>query len=408
MPNRLTKRIVEGLQEGEIAWDSELKGFGARRRVKSITYFVKYRTAGGRTGRQRWYVIGKHGSPWTPDTARIEAKKVLHEASTPDDPASKRKAARLASTVSDLWPLYLQRYAKISKKSRSIAEDEALARDYILPEFGQMKINDITRTDVARWHSRLVAKPVRANRALALFRAMLNKAEEWGVRKEGTNPASRIVRNRERPRERYLSAEELARLGDSLTHFDEHKKCPKSATALIRVLALTGLRLGEALSLRWQDIDFKNECIRLPDSKTGAKTVPLSTYAAEVLQELGQSRGAEFVFQGKEPKSALVGIQKIWQRIRSHASLTGVRLHDLRHGFASVAAQAGESLYIIGKILGHRQASTTERYAHISVNPLQSASERTGGVIAAAMKGSPTAEVIPIAPPTIAMQRRSS
>jgi integrase len=376
---------VDSLKAGDVVWDTELTGFGARRNSRDASYVVKYRSAGGRQG---WYTIGPH-SPWTADSARIEASRILLGVRSGLDPAAQRAADNSAATVSDLWTKYLQEHAKVSKKPRSIAEDEALARDYILPQFARTRIKDLTRTDVSRWHSGLATKPVRANRALALLRAMMTKAESWGYSQEGSNPASKVPKHRERPRERYLSPSELNQLGTALTEFEHSDGCPPSATALIRVLLLTGMRLGEALNLRWGDVNIKARSLRLPDSKTGAKTIPLPSSCKKILERLGPGSAAAFVFVGKSGNTPLAGIQKIWQRIRSHAGLDGVRLHDLRHSFASVAAQSGESLYVVGKILGHKQASTTERYAHIPVDPLMAATERTAETIAAAMASEP-------------------
>lgn len=385
LKKRITKRVVDSLKAGEVVWDTELKGFGARRTSGGTSYLVRYRSGGGRGGRQRWYVIGPH-SPWTADSARIEASRILLGVRSGLDPSALREANKTAATVSDLWTKYLQEYAKVSKKPRSIAEDEALARDYILPQFAQTKVKDLTRADVSRWHSGLATKPVRANRALALLRAMMTKAEVWGHRREGSNPASKIPKHRERPRERYLSPIELNQLGTTLREFELSKECPASAIALIRFLLLTGMRLGEALNLRWGDVNIEAKSLRLPDSKTGAKTIPLPSTGVKILQGLGAGSAAAFVFVGKSGAAApLSGIQKIWQRIRSRAGLRDVHLHDLRHSFASVAAQSGESLYVVGKILGHKQTSTTERYAHIPVDPLMAATERTAEKISAAL-----------------------
>lgn len=381
---RITKRIVDSLQAGDAVWDTELPGFFARRQDKKVSYGVKYRHKGGRASRQVWYTIGKHGAH-TPDTARKEASKVLLEVSSGSNPAAARKQGRAAVSVGALWAKYLQDHAQISKKPRSVAEDQALARDYILPQFGRVAVEDLTRADVSRWHASLGEKPIRANRALALLRSMMAKAELWGYRSEGTNPASKIPNNKERPRARWLSRNEFKRLEKALSAFDQAGGCPPSATALIRLLALTGMRLGEARGLRWNEVDFRHKTLRLHDSKTGAKTVPLTPESMAILKSLGPPGNNTFVFVGKSGNSHINGIQKIWQRVRRHAGLVDVRLHDLRHSYASVAAQSGVSLQVIGKMLGHRNVSTTQRYAHLSMNPVLEASQRTARDIAKAM-----------------------
>jgi len=392
---RITKRTVDALKPGQIAWDDELKGFGARRRGDMISYVAKYRAGRGRGARQRWYLIGRHGAPWTALTAREQAVRILMQARLGGDPAADQRQQQYADTVASLWALYHERVATPSKKARSVAEDEALARDYILPVFGNRSVREIVRADVARWHASFAIKPARANRALALFRAMLNRAEAWGMRPEHSNPAARIEKFKERPRERYMNASELERLGAAMNDFDARRACPPQATALLRLLLLTGMRLGEGLTLRWNYVDLEARAIRLPHSKTGAKSIPLASSAWAVLAGLRRENGAEFVFPGSRGDRPMQGIQNIWQRIRLAANLKDVRIHDLRHGFASVAVQAGESLYLVGKVLGHRQSKTTERYAHVSTDPMRPVAESAAKRIDAALRGE-TAQLIPM------------
>lgn len=381
---RITKRVVDGLQPGELVWDTELKGFAARRRSDGVTYLVKYRVGGGRSGRQRWFMIGRHGAPWTPDTARKEANGILLQVRHGDDPAGEREKDRQAETVGELWQTFRTRHAVPSKKARSLEEDDRLARIHILPAFEHRKVNEITRADIARWHASKADTPFRANRTLALLRTMLSKAEEWGIRAEGTNPATRISKFPEPPRERFLTETEMSKLGQTLYDFEARNAAPPHAIALLRLLCFTGMRLSEGMLLRWDWVDLPRRAIRLPDSKTGAKTVPLSTPAIDVLQSVLRIEGEGYVFPGRTPGKPIQGIQKIWQRIRVKAGLPDIRIHDLRHAFASVAVQSGESLYLVGKILGHRQASTTERYAHLTADPVQSVAENTANTIAAA------------------------
>jgi len=398
MQGRITKSRVEALKAGQALWDDELRGFVARAWASGVSYGVKYRAGHGRGARQRWVIIGRHGAPWTPDTARHRAKAVLLAVGTGQDPARDRDDETVAATVSDLWQLYRQRHSVPSKKPRSVAEDDALARDYILPTFGNSRVVSINRPEVARWHASMFSKPARANRALALLRAMLNKAEVWGMRTEGQNPATRIKKFTERPRERYLSVEELGRLGAALSRFEDEGRCSTPAIGLLRLLLFTGMRLGEGLTLQWGHVDLERGALNLPTSKTGAKTVPLPTPAREVLAAQPRNAASGFVFPGSSEGKPLQGMQKIWQRIRRDAGLDDVRIHDLRHGFASVAVQAGESLYLVGKVLGHRQASTTERYAHAAIDPIRSTSEKTSQTIAAALRDGMTGSNVVMLP----------
>jgi integrase len=394
---RITKRTVDALKPGEFAWDSELKGFGARRRGEKISYIVKYRSGHGRSARARWFLIGHHGEPWTPTDARKQANSLLLRIREGEDPAATREVGDKAETVSDLWLVYRTRHAVPSKQPRSVAEDDALARDYILPAFGKRKVRDLVRPDIASWHAGMFGKPARANRALALLKAMLNKAEEWGIRGEASNPALRVKKFKEIARGRYLSPDELARLETTLVDFETREACPKSATAIIRLLIFTGMRLGEVLTLKWSSVNFENGAISLPSSKTGPKTVPLPAPAQQVLAGHTRIKGEDLVFPGQVEGKPIQGIQKMWQRIRRAAGLDDVHIHDLRHGYATMAVQSGESLFLVGKVLGHRQVSTTERYAHLTANPLRMVAENTARKLKAAMTGEQAA-VIPLHP----------
>jgi integrase len=386
MAARITKRMIDGLKPGQIIFDESLKGFGARRRSDAISYFVKYRVGTGRAARQRWFILGKHGA-LTPAQARKAASKVLLRVSQGEDPAATREHEQGAQTVADLWELYRKRHGLPAKKPRTLAEDDALARDYIVPAFGKRRASEVSRQDVARWHASMSVKPARANRALALLRSMFTKAEAWGLRPENSNPASRIKKYPERARNRYLSADELSRLGGTFDDFLERNACPPQAIALLQVLLFTGMRLNEALTLKWPFVDLEAGVLRLPDSKTGPKTVRLPPPAQSILMTQLRLAGNEYVFPGLKPGQPLKGIQNIWQRIRADAQLSDVRIHDFRHGFASIAVQSGESLYLVGKALGHRQSSTTERYAHLNADPIKVLSDGVASKVEDALAG---------------------
>jgi hypothetical protein len=190
-----------------------------------------------------------------------------------------------------------------------------------------------------------------------------------------------VKRFRDQKGERYLSAVELARLGDALGRDGEYP----FATAGLRLLILTGARKSEIQTAKWEHVDFERSCLRLPDSKTGAKTIPLGAAALDLLQDLPRVEGNPYILPGYNNGGYYVGLPKAWLRVRKAARLEGVRLHDLRHSFASVAASAGDSLLLIGAILGHRDSKTTQRYAHLSNDPVKAAADRTADRIAAAM-----------------------
>ena len=240
------------------------------------------------------------------------------------------------------------------------------------------------------------ATPYQANRtSWRLLSKMFNLAEAWGLRPDGSNPCIHVERNRETGRERLLSAAELARLGEALAGYDTSPFVP----AAIKLLLFTGARVSEILGLRWDSVDFERGEARLSDSKTGAKTVHLPPPALAVLATLPRIDGNAFVIVGQKDGAPLVNLEKPWRAIRGAAGLVDVRLHDLRHAFASVGAASGDSLLVIGKLLGHTQAATTQKYAHLSADPVKAAAAGIAGKIATALGGAvliTSAEVTPL------------
>ena len=368
-----------GIRAGEIVWDSGVPGFGARRqRSATVSYVLKYRTC---AGQQRWHTIGRHGAPWTPETARTEALRVLGDVAKGADPASVKAAAKAAPTVAELAARFLAEHAEAKRKPRTAREYRRLFEKVILPALGQKRVADATRQDIARLHHAKRATPTEANRALALLSVFFTFAERQGERPDGFNPCRHVERFPQRRRERFLSAEELARLGDTLAAYQGSPYHP----ATIKLLVFTGARLSEVLGLQWDWVSLERGEARLPDSKTGAKTIHLPPPALEVLSGLPRLEGNPYVLGARRSTTF---IEKPWRAIRETAGLADVRLHDLRHAFASVAASAGMGLPIIGKMLGHTQAQTTQRYAHLASDPVKAAAATVAGKIATAMKGS--------------------
>ena len=389
---RITTEVVEGLAPGAQVFDAEVRGFGVRHQGGSPAYFVKTRIK----GRQRILTIGRHGQgAWSAEKARREAIRLLGLIRDGHDIANEREAERVAPTLDDFAARYMTEYAERQKKPRTLVEDRRLLAVHILLALGKRKVRDIGKADVARFHASKHASPVAANRALALLSAIMGWAERIGERPDGSNPCRHVQRFPEKARERFLSADELGRVGDALARAQAEGLADWRAVACIRLLLLTGSRLSEILTLRWEWIDMEAGTARLPDSKTGAKTIYLSAPALDVLAALPRSGVNPHVLPGDRPGAPFVGIQKPWQRIRWVAGLPDVHLHDLRHSFASVGIAAGDSLFIVGKLLGHKQASTTERYAHLAPNPARAAADRTGGRIAAMLDGG-SAQVVPL------------
>lgn len=372
---RITKRSVDALTPGGTLFDTELKGFMVRAWASSKTYALKYAVA----GRQRILTLGEHG-PLTPDEARKLAETARVQVRQNRDPQTERDAEKArggVSTFAQFAELYDRRHVS-RKKPRSAEEDRRLLRLHLAPRLGRRPLGSITKADVLALKDDLADTPIAFNRARALLHSMFERAIEWDLYSL-PNPAARVDKHPERPRERFLSAAEYARLFAALDAANgrEHP----SVLACIRLLALTGARLSEILSLQWAQVDFEHAALRLPDSKTGAKVIPLGAPALEYLSTL--PRMSAWVCYGASLDAPLAPPQRQWRRIRASAGLNDLRLHDLRHGFASVAAVGGESLKLIGAALGHRQATTTDRYAHLAHDPVRSLADRTAGRIAA-------------------------
>jgi integrase len=387
MRGKRTKRTVDALRAAAdgrelVLWDCEVAGFGVRiQRGGTKTYILKYRAGTGRGAPLRKLTIGKHGSPWTAEEARGEAKRLLGLVAYNKDPANAKSEAKVAPTVAELAGRFLAEHAEAKRKESTAKEYRRLIERVILPALGGKRVADVTRQDVGKLHHARRATPTEANRALAVLSTMFNVAERWGLRPDESNPCRHIEKYRQRRRERFLSPEELARLGNTLSAYNGSPYY----IAAVKLLVFTGARLGEVLGLRWKWIDFERGEARLPDSKTGAKTIHLPPPALEVLGKLPRVEGNPHVIVGAKPGAALVNLEKPWRGIRRMAGLDNVRIHDLRHGFASIAAASGMGLPIIGKMLGHTQAQTTARYAHLASDPVKAAAAAVAGKIAAAM-----------------------
>ena len=408
---KITKRTVDALKPGELVWDADVRGFAVRRQRDARVYLVKYRFG----NRQRWYTIGEHGSHWTVEGARTKARAVLGDVAKKIDPAALREAERNRDTVAELCDRYLEDYAEDHKRASTVKTDRINIKNHIKPILGRMNVAEVVRADVDHFKRAVkdgkTARDVKrgprgrsivrggagaANRCLALLSHMFHLAERWGWRPEGSNPCRHVDKYREQRRERFLSEAELARLGDSLTEAERNSSESAHAVAAIRLLIFSGARRGEILGLRWEHVDLERAMLFLPESKTGAKPVYLSAPALEVLANLPRMENNPHVICGDKSGAHLVNIQKPWRRIRAHAGLDDVRLHDLRHSFASVAASGGLSLPMIGRLLGHTQAATTARYAHLAADPVRAANEAIGERIAAAMKGGASGDVVPL------------
>jgi integrase len=387
---KLTKRVVEAAPVSEKAayiWDDQLPGFGVKVLPSGQRrYLVKYRAnGGGRTAPQRWYTLGTHGAITT-DQARDLAQQVLAAVARGVDPQGNKFALRGAPIMEDLWARYENDHLPRKKKS-SQHDDRQKWRDYIAPRLGRNKVHLVNHDDIFSLHKELGDRPYQANRVLALMSKLFNLAERWNMRPDGNNPCRHVPRYEEQSRERYLTVAELGRLGEALEAGLAAQSETPHMVAAVKLLLLTGARLNEILTAEWEWVDLDRRVITLPDSKTGRKPLYLSEAAVEVLRDLQKLRGPEsrFVIAGRFPDRPLTNLTKPWKRIRERAGIEDVRLHDLRHTAASIGVSQGMNLPVIGRLLGHTQASTTQRYAHVDIDPALAAADKIGTVVAGAL-----------------------
>jgi integrase len=410
-------------------WDSDVRGFFLRVRPSGGKFYaVSYGT--GRRGVKRRVMIGEHGAAWTPDPAtgearsltcelaRQEAERLRGEVRAGGDPGAKRVSEKALPTLAEFAERYLTDYATPHKRPATVAADRGLLglreqpkRRFkaspkprtILAALGSRRVDKVTTADVTRLHLAWKDTPTRANRALALLSHMFAMAEKWGVRPRAAgNPCRGVDRFDEQRRERFLSADELQRLGAALDFAEKADAKGKSldegaespfACAAVRLLILTGCRMSEILTLKWEDFDATRGVLTIAAPKEGRpKAVVLNAPSLAVLTSLHRLKSNPFVIVGRVHGQHLTDLEHPWQRIRKRAGLEDVRLHDLRHSFASVAVAGGASLPIIGALLGHSQPATTQRYAHLSDDPLRAASKVIGERISSAMKKKPKAQ----------------
>ena len=397
----LTKRLIDAAKPKAKRYDlrdSDVKGLLLRIHPSgSKVFMLYYRT---RDGTERRPTIGACGTI-TLVQARKLAQDMLAQVRAGEDPSQSKKDARTAPTVNELCGRYLEEYAEVYKKPSSVAEDRRNINNHVIPELGTRKAASIMMTDVQRLHRGMRDKPIAANRVLALLSKMFNLAERWGLRPEHSNPCRHVEKYPERKVHRPLSELELVRLARVLRQAErgEMVENPKTeeresvaenprAVAALRLLLFTGMRRNEALRLRWDDVDLKAGVLRLGDSKTGAKVVRLNGPAQEIIETQECMLGNPYVFPSPvKPGAPIYDVKRVWDRIRNRAGLGDVRLHDLRHNFASAAAADGLSLHQIGQLLGHRNPRTTARYSDLTDDPARRAAEQVGQALSRAMAG---------------------
>ena len=397
MRKRLTKRVIDGARYerengAHYLWDTEIAGFGLRiypsgRKAFVVTYRVR--------GKQRFLTIGRYGELTLPQ-ARGKAHEVLGQARKGEDPAADRRSYRRSPTMKDMAARCMKEHCQVHNKPATVQTQQRIWDQIVLPRFGNRKVIDISRADIQALHTQLADRPATANLVRSQLSKAFNLAEVWGWRLDGSNPCRHVKLYKTQKRERFLSETELARLSGVLAEAERTQSVNPYAIAAIRLLILTGCRVSEILNLRWEEVDFEGQCLRLPDSKTGAKVVYLNGPALQLISGIKPKEDNPYVLPGKFVGQPLKGLRQLWVGLRREADLEGVRIHDLRHSYASFGVGLGLPLQQVGKLLGHTQIATTERYAHLADDPIRRANERIGDHIWAVMSGQPKAEVVAI------------
>jgi len=391
LAGRITEKVIRSLNAprsgSRILYDDETPGFGVRITANAVISFVlDYRI----NGRKRRYTLGRYPE-LSATAARQEAIQVRGALRLGEDPLAEKEHRRDAPTVADLFDDFMERHSKIYLRPNSIRCYEVMGRNIVLPRLGRMKVADLRRRDVEELHQSLKDTPYHANRARALLSKMMSLAKRWEWRTD--NPCEGVPKFHEEKRDRWLSTEEIERLCDAL---DNHPN--QSVANAIRLMLLTGARRGEVLTAVWDDFNFELGVWTKPSHHTKQKRtehVPLSPPAVQLLVSMKEKSASHYLFPGEVPGKPLQEIKRAWSAVCKHAKLANVRLHDLRHTYASHLVSSGMSLPIVGRLLGHTQPQTTARYAHLADDPLRQATNRFASIVAAA-RSRKRADVVPL------------
>lgn len=413
MPSQIkaiTLDAVKRMNVGTTLWDTRVTGFGVRRqKSEARTYVLKSRV----NNQQRWFTIGRHGAPWTPEMARKEAIRILGDIADGVDLAAVRDEGKVTTTISELCDQYLEDAEAgkiltkfgVPKKLSTLTTDKGRIVRHIKPLLGKRLVKDISSSDVKRFlndlaigktsadiktgkHGRAIVRGGRgtATRTVGLLGGLFTYAIEKGFRPDGSNPVTGVKKFPDKKETRFLNVSDFTKLGDALAVL-EAKGVNPYGLAGIRLLMLTGCRKSEVQNLKWVDVDFENSCLRLPDSKTGSKVILLGTPAIDLLRNIPRQKGNDFVLPSTRGNGNFVGLPKTWNHVRKRAGLDWATLHILRHSFASFGAGSGLGLPVIGHLLGHKDSATTARYAKVALDPAKIAADKISEGIASAMGG---------------------
>ena len=419
MKQKITKMVVDRAVPGEkdtIIRDTEIPGFFLKVTPKGRRcYGLYYRN---RDGRERRPMIGVHSEGFTADKARRLAAEWHARVKLGEDPGAERTHDRRAEIFSELAEQYLTEHARQHKKPSSAAADERNLRNHLVPLLGGLKVHAIQPADIDRalraiangktaFEERLGPRAVRkvvggkgaANRCRSLLSKMLGEfAERKGLRPPSANPCVRIKPYRtefsDKGRFRHLSPQEFLRLGLVLDEVEQKGSEHPSVVNFVRLALYTGCRRDEILKLRWDHVDFEARCLRLPDTKTGAKELPLGAPALEVIRNIDRQPDNLFVLIGHKPGHHFVGIEKAWHRIRERAGLYDVTIHDLRRSFGSLGARSGMSLIRVGKMLAHKSTKAAEIYARIAEDVTRNDIEATSLEAKTLLSSKPAGQIV--------------
>ena len=389
---KISGRTVDALPIGDretVFWDRDMAGFGVRVYPSGAKVYLAQARVGGKTRR---VTIGRHGLVSAED-ARLEAAELISRIKRSKKSGSGEAATPTVNgtTLAEVADRYMREHVAVRCKPTTARACRVALEKYLLPEFGCQSLDAIGQDRVAALHFRLHKTPAMANQVVEVLSRLFYAAESWGVAPESGNPCQFVKKYKKRSCERFLSEEEFRRLGDVLCEMQAEGTISESAAAAFRLLMLTGCRRNEILTLQWTDVDLNAGELRLRDAKTGARSVALSPTARQVLATIPRRPGNPWVVSGRGASARLANLNKPWIAVRKRAGLEDVRIHDLRHSFASRALALGESLPMIGKLLGHRQVQTTARYAHLAQESVKASSARVAESIAVDMETPPAA-----------------
>jgi len=386
---KFTKTAIEGLQPAsgrQNVYDETVPGLAVRVSPSGRkSFYYSYRLPGmGRNATSQRIHLGAF-PVMSVEQARLKARQLAAQVVNGQDPAQERQKDKEAQSLAEVMDLFMAEHVKPKLKPKSVELYELAIRKHIKPTLGKRKVEEITHRDIAKLHHRLKEIPYMANRAAGVLSSFFGWAGKNGFCERKHNPVEGLDKLREEKKQTFLTADQIGALLAALDTLEKGGTIDPIPAAALRLLIFTGMRLREALSLKWKYLDLEAETAALPDSKTGFKKLELSAEALDILKALkAMPFSSDYVFPSITSASGhMEGLRKPWGLLQAKAGLKEHwRIHDLRHAFASAMVASGASLPIVGKILGHSQAATTERYAHVEKSPAKKAADDAAQLIA--------------------------